>query len=170
MIELTEQANQEIGQGECRWSYLQEHEKLFPEDLSMQNDEQGNLVSPEFSGKLFLQEISLTKPDSRENVFFTLARMIILDYLKKNGIDREDPTIEKFPRSGRLKFQVPHNKKGNFVSTYVPSLEDKAYVAQNKKSRELKIDVAQLANAYASEGRKGLAEEPKPHEGPKLGF
>lgn len=167
MIELTQIENKEIGQGVSRWGYLQQHEWHSLQKLSMEKDNDGNLLSPEFLCEEFLPSTLLTTSDFIDDAIFTIARIIILDYLRKNEIKQNDANnsiIAGFPNSGMLQFKVL-TKKDHFVCTYIPSAADKSYVKQNQKS----VDVAKLAQAYASP-KIEPAQQPKSNEGPRFGF
>lgn len=157
MIILTKKNNKGIGEGECRLSYLLQHENFATDELGMEKDEEGNLLSPEFPCSIFLSTIPLaTGPSAKESVVLTIARILMLDYLSKNEIKQgqvDNELLEKFPRSGKLKFTVPVGTD-NVVCHYSPGVADQRYV-ENYKPR---INAGQLANAYASPSREKSTE------------
>lgn len=162
MIELTKKNNKGIGEGECRLSYLLQHENFSTDELSMQKDEKGNLVSPEFPCRIFLSTLPLARGYlDGESVVLTIARILMLDYLDKNGIKQgqvDNELLEAFPRSGLLKFTV-RSGTDNLVCQYFPGFADQSYVEKYKP----RINVGQLAMAYASSPRKTLTEEYEPN-------
>jgi len=162
MIELTKKNNKGIGEGECRFRYLLQHENFSTAELDMQQDEKGNLVSPEFPCSIFLSTLPLTRGYlDGESVVLTLARILMLDYLDKNGIKQgqfDNELLETFPRSGKLKFTV-RSGTDNVVCQYFPGPADERYVEKYKP----RINAGQLAMAYASSPRKTLREEKEPN-------